>query len=167
MGKLIDLFKLTFGKDVMEKVDMPDDEVWGAIMLPVLGTDDFGVEDPPVTVVYFGDHVDTLPYDGEDVAELIQDIHLGYLGGRFDELDWFGEDNSVPVLRVEHDLLYRYRMDLVELLTNHNMMPPETYPTYKPHVSISLELANSGRYPQTYILGLPEVWWGNEHIRVF
>ena len=82
------------------------------------------------------------------------------------KLDWFGEDKDIPVLRVDHDYLYKYQEAVIEALAKKGIEVNMTFPDYKPHITIPEAAATSGNYPRVFLAGPVQVWWGNEKFNI-
>jgi hypothetical protein len=121
-----------------------------------------------VTVVIFENINDPeLGFTKEDVIEVVKTFPEAMLRLRVTGLEWFGVDQSVPVLRVEHDYLEVFHDALVKALAAKGIPVDTTFPEYKPHVTIPDEAALDRVWPTALMTGTPEVWWADEKFKVF
>ena len=138
----------------------PQDPTGGTVYIP---------RDPHITVVIFTDiNNPNLGFTREDVMDAVRNtMYDAFLWVKVDGLEWFGEDQNIPVLRVSHDFLNAYRNSLLVELEARGIQIDMTFPDYKPHVSIPDEAALDGVYPTGHMLAGPvEVWWGDVHYKV-
>ena len=153
----------------MRKADTRDIADLGAVMWPVMYPSDMlPPEDPHITVVVFNDiNNPELGYTREDVMDAVTNtMHGVFLWVDVEGLEWFGENADIPVLRVSHAHLERFRNSLLAELEKRGIPVDMTFPEYKPHVTIRDEAALDGLYPNK-LLALPvEVWWGEKHYKV-
>lgn len=154
------------------KAAMRDTKDLGAIMWPVvypdMGGEKYQPKEPHVTVVIFTDiNNPDLGFTKEDVIDVIKQTQWDvYLWLRVSELEWFGAENNIPVLRVTHDYLEAYHNKVKAALAARGIPVDETFPEYKPHVSITDDAALDGVYPTLMLAGPVELWWGNEHFQI-
>lgn len=155
---------------------MRDTADLGAVMWPVVypnpqdpsGGTIYVPKDPHVTVVIFTDiNNPNLGYTREDVMDAVQQtMYDVYLWLTVEGVEWFGEDQNIPVLRVEHDYLHAFRKGLLVELEARGIPVDMKFPEYKPHVTIPDAAALDGVYPLHLFAGPVEVWWGNEHYQL-
>ena len=141
----------------------------GAIMWPVIYPSDMmPPENPHVTVVIFEDiNNPSLGYTLEDVMEVVRrttDNMMLWL--RVEDVEWFGAEKDVPVLRVWHDFLPVYRKKVMAELEARGIPVDMKFPIYKPHCTITNETVEFGQYPEHLLAGTPEVWWGDEKHKI-
>lgn len=140
----------------------------GAVMWPVVYPDMLPPKDPHITVVMFKDiNNPDLGFTKEDVIAAVQAVPWEvFLWTRVTGLEWFGAEQNIPVLRVHHDYLPVFHQMIKTELAKRGIPVDETFPDYKPHVSITDEAALNGIYPKMLLAGPVEVWWGNEHYKI-
>lgn len=166
MWKWNDLKRLLLRKDA--GYDISD---LGAIMWPVMYPDlgpEYVPDEPHITVAVFrGIHDPDLGFTKEDVVEAVSRTPGDtYLPVSITGLEWFGLNQDVPVLRVEHPYLYEYRNIAVDLLAKRGIEVDNTYPEYKPHISITDEAALEEVWPNKVFAAPVEVWWGHDRIKI-
>ena len=153
----------------MRKAATRDTADLGAVMWPVAYPDDMNPpENPHITVVIFTDiNNEDLGYTREDVMDAVRNtVHDNFLFVNVDGVEWFGAEQNVPVLRVSHDYLEKYREAIMAELEKRGIPVDMTFPEYKPHVSITDVAALEGVFPNKLLAGPVEVWWGNVHYKV-
>lgn len=159
---------------ILKRQDL-DTRNLGAIMWPVAypnlldpsGGTYYQPKDPHITVIYFGEIDGDIGYTKEDVIDAIEStMWEAYLWCRVTGVEWFGPEQDVPVLRVEHDYLPVFWESIKGALRQRGIPFDETYPEYKPHVTIPTLAALEGVYPNHLLAGPVELWWGNEHIQI-
>lgn len=134
------------------------------IMFPV-GEKVPGVDEPHVTVIYLGDANNLNKQDILDSMAEVDNSYDAMFFARSREVEWFGPEKDIPVLRLEHTYLEKYR-DLVEAaLGRRGIVNGSEYKDYKPHMTITPEIARDLSYQSAYLLTEPELWWGREHIK--
>lgn len=137
----------------------PQEQVGGSVYIP---------PDPHVTILYIHD-IDSpdLGFTKEDMMDAIKETRWEVmLLLKVDKLEWFGPDNDIPVLRVEHSHLHPYRKALKEALAKRGIVIEETFPEYKPHVTIPETAAVVGIWPTQFLAGPVELWWGGIHHKI-
>lgn len=142
-----------------------------AIMWPVgypdQGHAEYNPRQPHVTVIYFGDISGDIGYTKEDVLDVIRETSWNaFLWMKVDGIEWLGPDQNVPVLRVSHSYLEPYWESIKAALRARGIPFDETYPEYKPHVTITDKAALDDVYPSTLITGPVELWWGDVHYNI-
>lgn len=157
-------------KRLLRKREGLDARKLGAVMWPVvypnLG-EGYVPANPHVTVIYFGEITGDIGFTKEDVIDAIKATpHDVYLWLKADGIEWFGPENNIPVLRVHHDYLPVYHHSIRESLRARGIPFDETYPEYKPHVTITDAAALDGVVPSLMLAGPVELWWGGEHIPI-
>lgn len=159
-------------KRLLRKAEVPDYSNYGAIMWPVVyDTNDpkYMPRDPHITVIYFGDVSGDIGFTAEDVIEAIKATR-GYDNLMFvsvKQLSWFGEEQNIPVLEVEHTQLQQFYDDVKTELDKRGIPYDTTYTVYKPHVTITNAAALDGVYPLKMIAGPVELWWhGNRKFKM-
>jgi hypothetical protein len=156
----------------MRKASGMDIADLGAVMWPVsypnMGDPAYQPKDPHVTIVIFKDiNNPDLGFTREDVVEAVRATEFyGMLWLRNGEIEWFGAEQDVPVLRVEHDFLYTYRDALIKELDRRGIPIDMTFPDYKPHITITDEAALDNVVPRGVLAGPVEVWWGEQHYKL-
>lgn len=155
---------------VLKRVPDYDVSELGAVMWPVLYPTTTAPEhkphEPHVTVVVFKG-IAGLDFTANDIIETVREVSdTVMLWLTTGEVEWFGPDSDVPVLRVDHDYLYTFRDSLLTLLYAKGFEPDMTYPEYKPHITITEAAAKDGVHPLYLLAGPVEVWWGNERHKV-
>jgi hypothetical protein len=146
---------------------MRDTADLGAVMWPVVYPnmgEGNNPRDPHITVVIFTDISNPeLGFTKEDVIDAVRTLTWDvYLWTRVTGLEWFGENQDVPVLRVEHDYLLPFHDAIVKELSARGIPVDNTFPDYKPHVTIPDTAALDGIYPKKLLAGPVQVWWGDE-----
>jgi 2'-5' RNA ligase len=138
------------------------------VVYPDMGEDKYNPTAPHVTIVMFTDvRNPNLGFTKEDVIDAIQEtMHSVMLKLRVEGVEWFGPDQNVPVLRVHHDYLHVYRESIKGALAARGIEIDETYPEYKPHVTITDEAALDGVYPRTLMTAPVELWWADVHYKI-
>lgn len=134
------------------------------IMFPV-GEKVPGVEEPHVTVIYLGDVANLNKQDILDAMAEVDSSYDAMFFARTGEVEWFGPEKNIPVLRMEHSYLEKYRLLVESALNKRGIENGSEYKEYKPHMTITEAMALTGNYQQSYILTEPELWWGREHIK--
>lgn len=155
----------------MRKASMRDTADLGAVMWPAAYPamdPEHMPRDPHVTVVIFTDiNNPDLGYTREDVMDVVRETSWStMLWCKTNGIEWFGENQDIPVLRVYHDMLEAYRNDLVQRLAKRGIPIDLKFPEYKPHITIPDAAALDEVYPQSVLVGPVEVWWGNEHYKM-
>lgn len=159
-------------KRLLRKAETKDIADLGAVMWPVVYPDmveeKYQPVDPHITVVIFNDvNNPDLGYSYMDVIEVVQDtISAVMLWVTVRGVEWFGAEQNVPVLVVEHEMLNQFRDALVINLANKGIPIDMTFPEYKPHVTITADAALDGVYPQRLLTKPVEVWWAKAHYTV-
>src|SRR5690349_20457315 len=123
--------------------------------------------DPHCTIVMMGT-TDRANFTKEEVLEVIREtLHWNsFLLTTVAGLEWFGPDENVPVLRLEHGLLQKFHDDLKARLKAKGIFVDETYPVYKPHVTITEEAALTRNFPDKIMLTPVQLWWGEEKMSI-
>jgi hypothetical protein len=124
-------------------------------------------KDPHCTIIMLGT-TDVATFTKEEVLFVIRSIPSwnSMVYATVTELEWFGENKDIPVLRVEHTLLETFHDQLEEGLAAVGIKNTSSFPEYKPHVTITPEIVDSNTMPRRLLLGPVELWWGGERIRV-
>lgn len=144
----------------------------GAIMLPVIypayKEDIYNPTDPHITMVQFLDiNNPENGYTKEDIFEVIE--NTGEIGFQLQVpvtgVEYFGENNDWPVLRVEHQFLHKFNANLKAALGARGIIYDTRFPEFKPHVSTTAEAARDGVYPANFWTRPVEVWWGDKHYK--
>jgi len=140
----------------------------GAVMWPVhyplMDNPDHQPVDPHITIIYFGEIDGDIGFTCHDVISAIMETQWNmYLWVRTEGVEWFGPDQDVPVLRVEHNYLQAYWERLKAVLRARGIPFDETYPEYKPHLTIPLDAALLGEHPSQVLVRPVQLWWGNVH----
>lgn len=157
-------------KRLLRKKQELDVTKLGAVMWPVLyplSDPEHMPTDPHVTIIYFGEIDGDIGFTKADVIDAIQKTtHDVYLWMRVSGVEWFGEEQNIPVLRVEHDYLDFYHNALKAELDKRGIPYDTRFPEYKPHVTITDAAALDGVYPPLLLACPVELWWGGEHTKV-
>lgn len=164
MWKWSDLKRL-----LKRKSGMRDIADLGAVMWPVVYPSDMmPPKDPHITIVVFKDiNNPDLGYTREDVMDAVaKTMYDVFIWVKAEGIEWFGEDQNIPVLRVSHSFLNAYRESLIVELEARGIQIDMTFPEYKPHVTLSDEAALEGVYPDRLLAGPVEVWWAEEHFKM-
>lgn len=164
MWKWIDLKR--FVKAKSPRLDTAD---LGAVMWPVVYPVDMNPpKDPHITVVVFkGINDPDLGFTREDVIDAVRATHHDLmLWTRTEGIEWFGIEQDIPVLRVDHNYLHAYRGSLIRELSRRGIEYDKTFPVYKPHVSVTEVAALDGVFPERLLAGPVEVWWGNQQYKM-
>lgn len=140
-------------------VSYPTEDVGGTAYAP---------EDAHVTILYIPNiDDDELGFSKEDVIDAIRETEWDIMMFMtVTGMEWFGPENDIPVLRVEHHYLEKYRNEVKASLAKRGIVVEETYPEYKPHVTIPVLAAERGLWPARLMGGPVELWWGDEKIRI-
>lgn len=138
------------------------------VAYPVYMEDAYNPKNPHVTVVIFNDiNNPELGFTKEDVIDAVREVkHDVMLYLTVEGLDWFGPDQNVPVLRVSHDYLFEFYDEIKKVLAKRGIPIDNTYPEYKPHITITELSALDGAYPRKLMTRPVEVWWGDVHYKV-
>lgn len=157
---------------LMRKASTRDIADLGAVMWPVvypqMADPKYQPKDPHITVVIFTDiNNPELGYTRQDVMDAVaHTMYEVFVWPKVEGVEWFGENQDIPVLRVHHSFLNAYRESLLVELEARGIPVDTTFPDYKPHVTITDEAALDGVYPQHLLAGPVEVWWGGEHYQM-
>lgn len=163
MWKWSDLKRLLKAKPALR-----DTADLGAVMWPVLYLGPNAPVDAHITVVIFTDiNNPDLGFNVDDVISVVKEFPEAMLRVKAEGIEWFGAEKNVPVLRVSHSYLELFHDMLEQDLTARGIPTDQTFPEYKPHVTVTPEAALDESYPDFLMAGPVEVWWGNVHHRVF
>lgn len=158
-------------KRFLKKEAEPDYSGYAAIMWPAKypyqGNARYQPENPHCTIITLTSDINSVNYTKEDILSVIRATDWNVLlPATVKGLEWFGPDQNIPVLTLEHDYLEKYHNQIKIALDNVNAVYDTTYPEYKPHVTITPDAALEGVYPSKIFLAPVELWWGDEHIKV-
>lgn len=136
------------------------------IVWPVVyPTDMLPPEEPHCTVIYLGDVANL---DKQAVIDAINETEYDvFLWVQPMDVEYFGPEQDIPVLRVAHPYLYKYNDFITSSLAKRGIESASQFTEYKPHVTISPEAVANGVIPTDPLLLLPvQLWWGDEKIDV-
>lgn len=144
----------------------------GAIMWPVIypayEDDQYNPKDPHITVVIFDDiNNPDNGFSKEDIFDVVESTHSGtsQLVTTVTGVEYFGENNDWPVLRVQHTFLDRFHNEVKATLDRRGIEYDKRFPEYKPHVSTTPEAVRDHVYPAELWTRPVEVWWGEKHYK--
>lgn len=136
------------------------------VVYPTASNPEHRPKEPHITIVFLGE-IEKLDYTKEDVVDAIKETLWDlYVWVKVIGLEWFGPEKNVPVLRVDHPYLYVFNEAMKMVLEMKGIEFDNTYPEYKPHVTITDEAALDGVWPEMLLAGPVELWWGGEHITI-
>lgn len=165
MWKWSDLKRIVFGKaadDFSKTIYI----MWPAYMPKVMDSQ-YVKEDLHATVLFIGEMTDGMTFSKETVIEAIRHTLFDrYLWVTVAGIDWFGPEQNIPVMRIEHNELHSYRDSLESELNKRGVPVDQTYPVFKPHVTTTIEAVNDNQVPERLLLGPVQLWWGTEHIKI-
>lgn len=115
------------------------------------------------TVLWLGD-VSDAPYGPADIIGALRGLDLvRYLWASVSGVEWFGPDNNIPVLRVEHSALQIQYDAITTALAPLGAVSASEF-GYSPHVTV--DEATTTRYPSKILLGPVELWWKNQVFKI-
>lgn len=131
-------------------------------------TMDYLPDDAHITILYIPDiYNPDLGFTKEDVLDAIRDTDWDIMiNPKVKGLEFFGPENDVAVLTLDHPYLQQYRDNVKMALAKRGIVVEETYPEYKPHVTIKSDADTDREFDNRIWAGPVELWWGDEYIKV-
>jgi 2'-5' RNA ligase len=129
------------------------------IMYPV----DWPTDDPEAhcTLVYLGEIPDA-NFTQEDLYEALAEVDLEAPGpAHTKEIEFFGEDNDIPVVPLDSMRAKLQKKQLLLALNQRGIKDASSFPQYKPHVTLQNP---DVEVPDTITLEAPQIWWGGERL---
>lgn len=128
------------------------------IMLPTTWPE----TDGHITLFYLGDDTNTMNRKAiTDALDplYIPDYSLRRVHGT--EVEMFGPNNDIPVLRIEDEWVYGLQAQIAGLFKLAGIESGSEFTEFKPHVTFSLEPGVT--IPNVLLAGRPQLWWDNVH----
>lgn len=117
------------------------------------------------TIIYLGKIAD-VGFSYEDVIFALEDIDFIAMSARPIGLDLFGEDKDIPVILLNSSLLKAYQWRVTYELSKIDIRSASEFTDYKPHITVKTTPVPFEEVPPIIQLSLPELWWGNEHLKI-
>lgn len=124
------------------------------IMLPTTWPETEG----HITLFYLGDDTSTL--DREAVKDALDTLYIPEYSLRRvngTEIEMFGPDNDIPVLRIEDEWVYGLQAQIAGLLKLAGIESGSEFKEFKPHITFDLKPGIN--IPNVVMAGRPQLWW--------